>query len=71
MKDLSTFKQAQLLQAERAKQGMPNAIQDRIGQSALTAATMGNMMANQTDASTRFAGLGMQRPFGQPTFRVS
>ncbi len=71
MKDLSTFKQAQLLEAERAKQGMPNAIQNRLGQSALAAATMGNMMANQTDASTRFAGLGMQRAFGQPTFRVS
>ena len=71
MKDLSTFKQRQLLDAEKIKQSLPNAVQDRLGQSALTAATMGNMMANQTDASTRFAGLGMQRAFGQPTFRVS
>ena len=62
MKDLSTFKQAQLLEAERAKQGMPNAIQDRLGQSALTAATMGNMMANQTDSATRFAQVGLRNP---------
>ena len=62
MKDLSTFKQAQLLEAERAKQGMPNAIQNRLGQSALTAAAMGNMMANQTDSATRFAQVGMRNP---------
>ena len=62
MKDLSTFKQRQLLDAEKIKQSLPNAVQDRLGQSALTAATMGNMMANQTDASTRFAQVGMRNP---------
>jgi hypothetical protein len=62
MKDLSTFKQRQLLDAEKIKQSLPNAIQDRIGKSALTAATMGNMMANQTDAATRFAQVGMRNP---------
>ena len=28
-------------------------------------------VAAQQDAATRFAGLGMQRPFGQPSFKVS
>ena len=28
-------------------------------------------LATQQDAATRFAGLGMQRPFGQPTFKLS
>ena len=41
---------------------MPNAIQNRLGQSALTAAAMGNMMANQTDSATRFAQVGMRNP---------
>ena len=62
MKDLSTFKQNQLLQATKFKQGLPDAIQDRIGKSALTAAAMGNMMANQTDSATRFAQVGMRNP---------
>ena len=64
MKDLSTFKQAQLLDAERAKQGMAKQIQERLGQSALTAEAMARATATQQDAATRFAGLGMQRRFG-------
>ena len=71
MKDLSTFKQDQLLAAEREKQGMAKQIQERLGQSALTAEAMARATATQQDAATRFAGLGMQRAFGQPSFRVS
>ena len=71
MKDLSTFKQAQLLQAERAKQGMPNAIQSRLLAADTGFATQAGAIAGQQDAATRFAGLGMQRAFGQPSFRVS
>ena len=64
MKDLSTFKQDQLLAAEREKQGMAKQIQERLGQSALTAEAMARATATQQDAATRFAGLGMQRRFG-------
>jgi len=64
MKDLSTFKQAQLLEAERAKQGMPNAIQSRLLAADTGFATQAGAIAGQQDAATRFAGLGMQRRFG-------
>ncbi len=64
LKDLSTFKQAQLLQAERAKQGMPNAVQSRLLAADTGFATQAGAIAGQQDAATRFAGLGMQRRFG-------
>ena len=64
LKDASTFKQQQLLDAEAIKQGLPNAIQDRQLKAAQEAATLRQGLALQQDAATRFAGLGMQRRFG-------
>ena len=69
--DISRRKQQQLLDAEAIKQNLPNAIQSRLGESAIATANLRNSLANVQDSATRFAGLGMQRPFGQPTFRVS
>ena len=71
LRDAVTFKQKQLLEAERIKQGMPNAVQSRLALADAGFATQAGAIAGQQDAATRFAGLGMQRPFGQPTFRVS
>ena len=71
MKDLSTFKQQQLLDAEAIKQSLPNAIQSRLLAADTGFATQAGAIAGQQDAATRFAGLGMQRAFGQPSFRVS
>ena len=64
LKDASTFKQQQLLDAEAIKQGLPNAIQDRQLKAAQEAATLRQGLALQQDAATKFAGLGMQRRFG-------
>tara|TARA_A100001201_G_C4037295_1_gene185576 strand:+ start:190 stop:867 length:678 start_codon:yes stop_codon:yes gene_type:complete len=63
-KDISASKQRELLEAEKIKQGLPQQIQERIGQSALTAAAMGNMIANQTDSATRMAQAGTGLKFG-------
>ena len=63
-KDISRTKQRELLEAEKIKQGLPQQIQERIGQSALTAAAMGNMIANQTDSATRMAQAGTGIKFG-------
>ena len=63
-KDISRAKQRELLEAEKIKQGLPKQIQERIGQSALTAAAMGNMIANQTDSATRMAQAGTGIKFG-------
>lgn len=71
LKDITTFKQKQLLEAEKIKQGMPNAVQNRLLAADAGFATQAGAIAGQQDAATRFAGLGMQRPFGQPSFRVS
>ena len=71
LKDITTFKQRQLLEAEKIKQGMPNAIQNRLLAADAGFATQAGAVAGQQDAATRFAGLGMQRAFGQPSFRVS
>ena len=71
LRDAVIFKQKQLLEAEKIKQGMPNAIQNRLLAADAGFATQAGAIAGQQDAATRFAGLGMQRPFGQPTFRVS
>ena len=65
MKDLSTFKQRQLLDAERIKQSLPNAVQSRLALADAGFATQAGAIAGQQDAATRFAGLGNQRQFGQ------
>ena len=65
MKDLSTFKQRQLLDAERIKQSLPNAVQARLATADAGFATQAGAIAAQQDAATRMAGLGMQRQFGQ------
>jgi len=65
MKDLSTFKQRQLLDAERIKQSLPNAVQSRLATADAGFATQAGAIAGQQDAATRFAGLGNQRQFGQ------
>ena len=67
LKDITTFKQRQLLEAEKIKQGMPNAIQNRLLAADAGFATQAGAIAGQQDAATRFAGLGMQRGFGQQT----
>jgi len=64
-KDLSTFKQRQLLDAEKIKQGLPNAVQARLLAGDTGFATQAGAIAGQQDAATRFAGLGNQRQFGQ------
>ena len=71
LKDVSTFKQQQLLDAEAIKQGLPNAQQARMLAASTGFANEAQAVAAQQDAATRFAGLGMQRPFGQPSFKVS
>ena len=65
MKDLSTFKQRQLLDAEKIKQALPNAQQARLLAADQGFKTQADAIANQQDAATRMAGLGMQRQFGQ------
>ena len=64
LKDASTFKQQQLLDAERIKQGMPNAQQARMLAASSAFAQEAQAVAAQQDAANRFAGLGMQRRFG-------
>ncbi len=68
---ISKTKQADLLAANKYLQSLPDAIQSRLGESAIATSNLRNSLANVQDSATRFAGLGMQRPFGQPTFRVS
>ena len=64
LKDVSTFKQQQLLDAEAIKQGLPNAVQARAVAAGADFAQQAQAVAAQQDAATRFAGLGMQRRFG-------
>ena len=64
LKDASTFKQQQLLDAERIKQGLPNAQQLRMQAASNAFATEAAAIAAQQEAANRFAGLGMQRRFG-------
>ena len=59
------------LQAELRRQSFPDAMQARDVAAGANFAQQAQAIAGQQDAATRFAGLGMQRPFGQPTFRVS
>jgi len=65
LRDASTFKQRQLLEAERIKQAMPNAIQNRLLSADVGFAQQAGAIAGQQDAATRFANLGNQRQFGQ------
>ena len=64
LKDASTFKQQQLLDAEAIKQGLPNAQQARMLAASNAFAQEAQALAAQQDAANRFAGLGMQRRFG-------
>ena len=64
LKDASTFKQQQLLDAERIKQGLPNAQQARMLAGSTAFAQEAQAIAAQQEAANRFAGLGMQRRFG-------
>ena len=64
LKDASTFKQQQLLDAERIKQGLPNAQQARMLAGSTAFAQEAQAIAAQQDAANRFAALGMQRRFG-------
>ena len=64
MKDLSTFKQRQLLDAEKIKQSFPNAIQARLLTADQGFKTQAGAIADQTDAATRFAQAGTGIKFG-------
>ena len=64
LKDASTFKQQQLLDAEAIKQGLPNAQQTRMLAGSTAFAQEAQAIAAQQEAANRFAGLGMQRRFG-------
>ena len=59
LKDISTFKQQQLLDAEAIKQGMPNAVQARLLVGDQGFATQAAAIANQADAATRMAAVGV------------
>ena len=59
LKDASTFKQQQLLDAEAIKQGMPNALQARLLAADSGFAQQAAAIAGQADAATRMAGLGV------------
>ena len=62
LKDVSTFKQQQLLEAEAIKQGLPNAVQTRLLAAAQESASKDLAVAAQLDAATRMAGVGMRPP---------
>ena len=64
LKDASTFKQQQLLDAEAIKQGLPNAQQTRMLAGSTAFVQEAQAIAAQQDAANRFAALGMQRRFG-------
>ena len=70
--------QQRLLDATGVLEQMPSAVQDIMTKKQeqrfkdqVGTADLNRSIAAQTDSATRFAGLGMQRPFGQPSFRVS
>ena len=60
MKRLSTFKQRQLLDAEKIKQALPNAVQARLLAGDTGFKAQADAISGQQDAATRFAGLGMR-----------
>ena len=55
----STFKQQQLLDAEAIKQGLPNAVQARLLAADSGFAQQAAALAGQADAATRMAGVGV------------
>ena len=59
LKDASTFKQQQLLDAEAIKQGMPNALQARMLAGDTGFAQQAGAVASLADSATRMAGLGV------------
>tara|TARA_S200000501_G_scaffold252618_1_gene236726 strand:- start:2084 stop:2917 length:834 start_codon:yes stop_codon:yes gene_type:complete len=59
LKDATTFKQQQLLDAEAIKQGMPNALQARLLAADTGFAQQAAALAGQADAATRMAGVGV------------
>ena len=59
LKDASTFKQQQLLDAEAIKQGMPNALQARLLAADTGFAQQAAALAGQADAASRMAGVGV------------
>jgi len=62
LKDLTTFKQQQLLDAEAIKQGLPNAVQARALAAGADFAQQAQAIAAQQDAATRFAQVGLRQP---------
>ena len=65
LRSASTFKQRQLLEAEKIKQGLPKQIQERLLTGYVGFAQQAGAIAGQQDSATRFANLGNQRQFGQ------
>ena len=59
LKDASTFKQQQLLDAEAIKQGMPNALQARMLAGDTGFAQQAGAISSLADSATRMAGLGV------------
>ena len=59
LKDASTFKQQQLLDAEAIKQGMPNALQARLLAADSGFAQQAAAVASLADAASRMAGVGV------------
>lgn len=55
----STFKQQQLLNAEAIKQGLPNAVQTRLLAADTGFAQQAAALAGQADAASRMAGVGV------------
>ena len=63
-KDISRTKQRELLEAEKIKQGLPNAIQSRLATADAGFATQAGAIKDQTDAATRMALAGTGIKFG-------
>ena len=63
-KDISRARQRGLLEAEKIKQGLPNAIQSRLATADAGFATQAGAIKDQTDAATRMALAGTGIKFG-------
>ena len=63
-KDISRTKQRELLEAEKIKQGLPNAVQSRLATADAGFATQAGAIKDQTDAATRMALAGTGIKFG-------
>ena len=62
LKDLTTFKQRQLLDAEKIKQGLPNAQQARLLAADQGFAQQAGAIRDQNDSAIRFAQAGIRTP---------